>query len=175
MATGPRPRRHGRGGGHLENCQWFPPRWTLESLGTGPGGYGPGGSHGCQIELIFVPVTDVDRAIDFYVEKVGFTLDMEARVDENTRFVQVTPPTSACSIAFGEGITDMTPGTQNSIQVVVPDAQAARQDLLDRGVDAPEVTTLAWGSFTSFTDPDGNTWTLQQLPPPGSYDEVQKD
>jgi catechol 2,3-dioxygenase-like lactoylglutathione lyase family enzyme len=127
----------------------------------------------CKIELIFVPVTDVDRAIDFYVEKVGFSLDIQARVDENIRFVQVTPPTSACSIAFGKGITDMTPGTQHSIQVVVPDAEAARQELLARGVDAPEVETLAWGSFTSFTDPDGNTWTLQQLPPPGSYDEMQ--
>jgi catechol 2,3-dioxygenase-like lactoylglutathione lyase family enzyme len=84
----------------------------------------------CRIELIFVPVTDVDRAINFYVDKLGFTLDMEARVDENLRFVQVTPPTSACSIAFGEGITEMTPGTQNSIQVVVPDAEAARQELL---------------------------------------------
>jgi catechol 2,3-dioxygenase-like lactoylglutathione lyase family enzyme len=126
----------------------------------------------CKIELIFVPVTDVDRAIEFYVDKVGFTLDMQARVDENIRFVQVTPPTSACSIAFGEGISDMTPGTQNSIQVVVPDAEAARQELLGRGVEAPEVQVLAWGSFTSFTDPDGNTWTLQELPPPGSYDEA---
>lgn len=124
----------------------------------------------CRIELIFVPVTDVDRAIDFYVEKCGFHLDMQARVDENTRFVQVTPPTSACSIAFGEGITEMTPGTQNSIQAVVPDAEAARKELLERGVQASEVAVLAWGSFTSFDDPDGNTWTLQQLPPPGSYD-----
>ncbi len=123
----------------------------------------------CRIELIFVPVSDVDRAIDFYVEKVGFTLDMQARVDENVRFVQVTPPTSACSIAFGEGITEMTAGTQNSIQVVVPDAEVARQHLLERGVEAPPVQKLAWGSFTSFSDPDGNTWTLQQLPPPGSY------
>jgi len=104
---------------------------------------------------------------------VGFTLDIQARVDATTRLVQVTPPTSACSIAFGEGISDMTPGTQNSIQVVVPDAEAARRELLGRGVDAPEVQTLPWGSFTSFTDPDGNTWTLQQLPPRGSYDEVQ--
>lgn len=129
----------------------------------------------CKIELIFVPVTDVDRAIEFYVEKVGFTLDMSARVDENTRFVQVTPPTSGCSIAFGEGITDMTPGSQNSIQAVVADAEAARRDLLDRGVDASEVEVLMWGSFTSFQDPDGNTWTLQQLPPPGSYDDVSYD
>ena len=124
----------------------------------------------CKIELIFVPVTDVDRAIEFYVDKIGWTLDMQARVDENTRFVQVTPPTSACSIAFGEGISDMPPGSQNGIQAVVPDAEAARKELVERGVDASEVQTLAWGSFTSFADPDGNTWTLQQLPPPGSYD-----
>lgn len=124
----------------------------------------------CRIELIFVPVTDVDRARDFYVDTVGFHLDMEARVDENTRFVQVTPTGSACSIAFGEGITDMTPGTQNSIQVVVDDAEAARADLVSRGVDATEVQTLPWGSFTGFTDPDGNRWAIQQLPPPGSYD-----
>ena len=123
----------------------------------------------CKIELIFVPVTDVDRAIEFYVEKVGFNLDMQARVDENIRFVQVTPPSSACSISFGEGITEMTPGTQNSIQAVVPDAEAARKELVQRGVDATPVQKLAWGSFTSFTDPDGNTWTLQELPPPGSY------
>jgi uncharacterized glyoxalase superfamily protein PhnB len=122
----------------------------------------------CRIELIFVPVTDVDRAIEFYVDKVGFHLDMEARVDENLRFVQVTPPTSACSIAFGEGITDMTPGTQNSIQAVVADAEATRKELLERGVEATEVETLAWGSFTSFTDPDGNTWTFQELPPRGA-------
>ena len=90
----------------------------------------------CKIELIFVPVTDVDRAIEFYVDKVGFNLDMQARVDENIRFVQVTPPTSACSIAFGEGISEMPPGTQNGIQAVVPDAEAARQQLVDNGVDA---------------------------------------
>jgi uncharacterized glyoxalase superfamily protein PhnB len=119
----------------------------------------------CKIELIFVPVTDVDRAIEFYVDKVGFNLDMQARVDENIRFVQVTPPTSACSIAFGEGISEMTPGTQNGIQAVVPDAEAARQQLVDNGVEATPVQKLAWGSFTSFSDPDGNTWTLQELPP----------
>ena len=119
----------------------------------------------CKIELIFVPVSDVDRAIEFYVDKVGFTLDMQARVDENTRFVQVTPPGSACSIAFGEGISEMPVGTQNGIQAVVPDAEAARQQLVDNGVDATPVQKLAWGSFTSFSDPDGNTWTLQELPP----------
>ncbi len=118
----------------------------------------------CRIELIFVPVTDVDRAIEFYVDKVGFTLDMQARVNDEVRFVQVTPPTSACSIAFGTGISDLVPGTQHGIQVVVPDAEAARQDLVSRGVDATPVQVLEWGSFTSFSDPDGNTWTVQQLP-----------
>jgi predicted enzyme related to lactoylglutathione lyase len=118
----------------------------------------------CRIELIFVPVTDVDRAIEFYVEKVGFTLDMQARVNDEVRFVQVTPPTSACSIAFGTGISDMVPGTQDGIQFVVPDAEAARQELVSRGVDATPVEVLEWGSFTSFSDPDGNTWTVQQLP-----------
>ena len=91
----------------------------------------------CRIELIFVPVTDVDRARGFYVDKVGFHLDIEARVAENTRFVQVTPKGSACSIAFGEGITDMTPGTQHSIQIVVADAEAARVDLVSRGSRLP--------------------------------------
>jgi catechol 2,3-dioxygenase-like lactoylglutathione lyase family enzyme len=118
----------------------------------------------CRIELIFVPVTDVDEAIEFYVDKVGFTLDMQARVSDEVRFVQVTPPTSACSIAFGTGISDMVPGTQDGIQVVVPDAEAARQGLVSRGVDATPVQVLEWGSFTSFSDPDGNTWTVQQLP-----------
>ncbi|HZI97469.1 MAG TPA: VOC family protein [Actinomycetales bacterium] len=123
-----------------------------------------------KIELIFVPVTDVDRAIEFYRDKVGFTLDIEARVDENTRFAQLTPPGSACSIAIGEGISEMPPGSQDGIQVVVEDAEAARAYLVERGVEAGEVQVLAWGSFTGFTDPDGNTWALQQLPPPGSYD-----
>lgn len=118
----------------------------------------------CKIELIFVPVTDVDRARDFYVDQVGFHLDHDVRVSESLRFVQLTPVGSACSIAFGEGLTEAAPGTQNSIQVVVADADAARAELLAAGVDAPEVETLAWGRFTGFADPDGNRWTVQELP-----------
>jgi catechol 2,3-dioxygenase-like lactoylglutathione lyase family enzyme len=123
----------------------------------------------CRIELVFLPVSDVDRAIEFYVEKAGFHLDMQARVDEHTRFVQVTPPTSACSVAFGEGISDMAPGSQRGIQVVVEDVELARRQLVEGGIEASEVEHLQWGSFTRFADPDGNTWAVQQLPPPGSY------
>jgi catechol 2,3-dioxygenase-like lactoylglutathione lyase family enzyme len=118
----------------------------------------------CRIELVILPVSDVDRAIEFYVDKAGFHLDMQARVNENLRFVQVTPPTSACSIAFGEGISDMAPGAQRGIQVVVEDVELARRQLLEGGVEASEIEHLAWGSFTHFADPDGNTWAVQQLP-----------
>lgn len=119
----------------------------------------------CRIEVIFVPVSDVDRARDFYVDTVGFTLDHDVRVDESTRFVQITPPGSACSIAFGDGIHDGTPGSLDSIQVVVDSAEAARDELVAAGVDAPPVETLPWGLFTGFADPDGNRWTIQELPP----------
>lgn len=118
-----------------------------------------------KIELIAVPVTDVDGAIEFYANKVGFHLDQDYTVTEGLRFVQLTPPGSACSIAFGEGITDMAPGSQTGIQVVVPDADAARQHLLDHGVDASDVDDQPWGRFVFFNDPDGNKWALQQLPP----------
>ena len=119
----------------------------------------------CRIELVFVPVTDVERAKQFYVEQCGFHLDMEARVSEDVRFVQVTPPTSACSIAFGEGISDMPPGSQKGLQVVVSDIELARRQLVEGGVDASEIEHLDWGSFTHFADPDGNAWAVQQLPP----------
>jgi len=118
----------------------------------------------CRIELIFVPVSDVDRSRDFYVDQVGFTLDHDVRVDENTRFVQITPPGSACSIAFGEGIHDGTPGTQNSIQVVVDSAETARDELVAAGVDATPLDVQPWGVFTTFADPDHNRWTIQELP-----------
>jgi catechol 2,3-dioxygenase-like lactoylglutathione lyase family enzyme len=118
-----------------------------------------------KIELIFIPTTDVDRAKAFYADQVGFHLDHDHRVNEQLRFVQLTPPGSACSIAFGEGITKMAPGSQQGVQVVVPDAAAARQHLLDHGVAASEVDAQAWGSFVTFQDPDGNGWVLQELPP----------
>ncbi|MGG7466504.1 VOC family protein [Plantibacter sp. YIM 135347] len=117
-----------------------------------------------KIELIFVPVTDVDRAKAFYVDQVGFTADYDEQPGGGIRFVQLTPPGSACSIAFGTGLTDMEPGTQNSIQVVIPNADEARAHLAANGVDAGEVQDLSWGRFVSFDDPDGNTWTLQELP-----------
>jgi len=121
-----------------------------------------------KIELIFVPVTDVDRAKAFYVDQVGFHADFDQRVSEQLRFVQLTPPGSACSIAFGEGLgVDMAPGTQRAIQVVVDDAAQARAELLANGVTASEVDVQPWGSFVRFSDPDGNLWTLQELPPRG--------
>ena len=118
-----------------------------------------------NIELIFIPVTDVDRAKAFYVDQVGFNADFDQRVTEELRFVQLTPEGSACSIAFGTGLgVDMPAGSQRGIQVVIPDADAAREHLLDNGVDASEVEDLAWGRFVRFADPDGNAWTLQELP-----------
>ena len=114
-----------------------------------------------KIELIPVPVTDVDRAKAFY-EKVGFNADHDHQVSDDLRFVQLTPPGSACSIVLGDGITSMTPGTQE-IQVVVPDAGAARTQLLDAGVEASEVDVQPWGNFVYFRDPDGNRWSLQAV------------
>ena len=118
-----------------------------------------------KIELIFVPVTDVDRAKDFY-EKIGFHADHDQVPFEGLRFVQMTPPGSACSIAFGDGLgIQLEPGQQNTIQVVVPDADEALDHLRSVGVEANGVDDQAWGRFVTFDDPDGNTWTLQQLPP----------
>jgi catechol 2,3-dioxygenase-like lactoylglutathione lyase family enzyme len=117
-----------------------------------------------KIELVFIPVTDVDRAKAFYVDQVGFHADHDQRVNDELRFVQLTPPGSACSIAFGTGLVEMAPGSQKGVQIVVPDADAAHAHLIAHGVDASDVTDLAWGRFVSFADPDGNTWSLQELP-----------
>lgn len=118
-----------------------------------------------KIELIFVPVTDVDRAKEFYVEKLGFNADFDQRVTEDLRFVQLTPPGSACSIAIGEGLGGtLAPGSLDVIQVVIPDADAALAELRAKGVEAEGVDEQAWGRFITLRDPDGNRWTLQQLP-----------
>lgn len=123
-----------------------------------------------KIELIMVPVADVDRARDFYAG-IGWHVDHDHTASEEVRFVQITPPGSACSIAFGKGISDAAPGTMNAIQLVVPDADAALAHLQQCGVAARGVEDLAWGRFVSFDDPDGNTYTLQQLPPRTAADQ----
>jgi catechol 2,3-dioxygenase-like lactoylglutathione lyase family enzyme len=118
-----------------------------------------------KIELVAIPVTDVDRAKAFYVEQVGFHADHDYQVNPELRFVQLTPPGSACSIVLGTGVTEMPPGSQKGVQVVVEDVAAARRELLGRGVQASDVDVQPWGSFVTFSDPDGNTWALQQVPP----------
>jgi predicted enzyme related to lactoylglutathione lyase len=116
-----------------------------------------------KIELVAIPVTDVDRAISFYVDQVGFVLDHDHRVDGGIRFVQLTPPGSACSVVLGTGITEMAPGSQKGVQIVITDAEAAHAQLTAAGVEASDVSELPWGRFVFFADPDGNTWSLQEL------------
>jgi predicted enzyme related to lactoylglutathione lyase len=116
-----------------------------------------------KLELVAVPVSDVDRAKAFYTQ-AGFVADVDYRVSDDVRFVQLTPPGSACSIAFGQGITSAEPGSVEGLQVVVADVQATRTELLERGVDVSEVEEFPWGSFVWFHDPDGNRWAVQQLP-----------
>jgi predicted enzyme related to lactoylglutathione lyase len=118
-----------------------------------------------KLELVQVPVSDLDRAKAFYADQVGFSADVDARVDEHVRFIQLTPPGSACSIALTSGVHEMAPGSLNGLQVVVADVEAERAGLLERGVEASEVADFAWGRFLFFADPDGNGWALQQLPP----------
>ena len=117
-----------------------------------------------KLELVAVPVTDVDRAKAFYVDQVGFNADHDYQVTDKLRFVQLTPPGSACSIVIGTGITEMAPGSQTGLQVVVEDVEAIRKELAGRGVDTPEVDKQPWGWFSFFSDPDGNTWAMQQIP-----------
>ncbi|HEX2043964.1 MAG TPA: glyoxalase superfamily protein [Acidimicrobiales bacterium] len=120
-----------------------------------------------KLELIAVPVSDVDRAKAFYTEQVGFVADHDHRVNEDVRFVQLTPPGSACSIAIGQGITSAAPGSVEGLQLVVADIGRAREELLGRGVEVSEVKEFPWGSFVWFSDPDGNGWAVQQLPARG--------
>ena len=117
-----------------------------------------------KLELVSIPVSDVDRAKRFYTEKAGFNADHDHQVNDKLRFVQLTPPGSACSIVMGVGITDAPPGSAQ-VQLVVADIQAARAELLQRGLEVGDVQTFPWGSFVFFRDPDGNKWAVQQIPP----------
>ena len=117
-----------------------------------------------KLELVAVPVSDVDRAKDFYVQ-VGFNADHDHRVSEEMRFVQLTPPGSGCSIAIGKGIMETEPGCVQGLQLVVDDIQAAHDDLSGRGVEVSDIQDFPWGRFVFFRDPDGNGWAVQQIPP----------
>ena len=117
-----------------------------------------------RLELVILPVSDPDRSRAFYGDTLGWPVDHDQTVDENTRFVQVTPPGSACSVAFGKGLSEMEPGALQGLQVVVASADDALADLRSRGVEAAGVDDQPWGRFVTFADPDGNTWTVQQLP-----------
>ena len=116
-----------------------------------------------KLELVPVPVSDVDRAMAFYVDQVGFNADHDHRVTDTLRFVQLTPPGSACSIVMGEGITEMAPGSQKGLQVVVADVEQAQRELRGRGVETSDIDDQPWGRFIYFSDPDGNTWSVQEI------------
>jgi catechol 2,3-dioxygenase-like lactoylglutathione lyase family enzyme len=118
-----------------------------------------------KIELVAIPVTDVDRAKRFYTEQAGFNADHDYPVREGLRFVQLTPPGSACSIVIGEGITKAAPGSVEGVQMVVSDIQAAHDELTARGVEVSEIQEFPWGQFVFFNDPDGNRWSVQAIPP----------
>jgi catechol 2,3-dioxygenase-like lactoylglutathione lyase family enzyme len=118
-----------------------------------------------KLELVTVPVSDVDRAKAFYTDKAGFHADVDQQVSEGLRFIQLTPPGSGCSIALGEGLTTAPPGSAQGLQLVVPDIRAAQAELVARGLEVGEVQEFPWGSFVFFSDLDGNGWAVQQLPP----------
>ena len=120
-----------------------------------------------KLELIAVPVSDVDRAKAFYTEQAGFNADHDHTVNENLRFVQLTPPGSACSIAIGQGVIDAEPGSVKGLQLVVESADTARAELAGRGVDVSDVQEFPWGRFVFFSDPDGNAWSVQEIQRPG--------
>jgi catechol 2,3-dioxygenase-like lactoylglutathione lyase family enzyme len=117
-----------------------------------------------KLELIAIPVSDVDRAKAFYTEKAGFNADHDHVVSDEIRFVQLTPPGSACSIALGKGVIDTEPGSAAGLQMTVSDIEAARAELVGRGVEASDVQSFPWGSFVFFSDPDGNKWSVQEIP-----------
>ena len=117
-----------------------------------------------KLELVPVPVTDVDRAKAFYVDTIGFVADHDHQVHDDLRFVQLTPPGSACSIVIGVGITEMEPGSQKGLQMVIDSAADAHADLSARGVEVSDIDPQPWGTFVYFADPDGNTWALQEIP-----------
>lgn len=119
-----------------------------------------------KLELVAIPVSDVDRAKAFYTDKAGFVADHDHVVSEHIRFVQLTPPGSACSIAIGKGVIDAEPGSVQGVQLVVEDAAAARAELVERGVEASEVQEFPWGRFVFFNDPDGNRWSVQEIVTP---------
>ena len=120
-----------------------------------------------KLELVAVPVSDVDRAKAFYTEQAGFNADHDHTVNENLRFVQLTPPGSACSIAIGQGVIDAEPGSVKGLQLVVESADTARAELAGRGVDVSDVQEFPWGRFVFFSDPDGNAWSVQEIQHPG--------
>jgi catechol 2,3-dioxygenase-like lactoylglutathione lyase family enzyme len=117
-----------------------------------------------KLELVPVPVSDVDRAKAFYTEKAGFNADHDHVVSDEIRFVQLTPPGSACSISIGTGLVDTPPGSAKGLQLVVDDVRAAHDELAARGVEVSEVQSFPWGDFVFFEDPDGNSWSVQQIP-----------
>jgi predicted enzyme related to lactoylglutathione lyase len=118
-----------------------------------------------KLELVAVPVSDIDRAKTFYAERVGFNADHDHHVSDEIRFVQLTPPGSACSIAIGKGISTAAPGTVQGLQLVVSDVEAARSELVGRGVEVSDVQDYPWGRFVFFSDPDGNGWAVQEIQP----------
>jgi catechol 2,3-dioxygenase-like lactoylglutathione lyase family enzyme len=117
-----------------------------------------------RLELVQVPVSDVDRAVAFYTEQAGFNLDHDHQVTDGLRFVQLTPPGSPASIAIGTGLSEMAPGSVQGLQLVVADIQTAHAELAGRGVEVSEVQDFPWGSFVFFSDPDGNGWAVQAIP-----------
>jgi predicted enzyme related to lactoylglutathione lyase len=120
-----------------------------------------------KLELVAIPVADVDRAKAFYTDKAGFNADHDYTVSDEIRFVQLTPPGSACSIAIGKGLTEAAPGSVTGVQLVVTDIEAARKEFVDRGTEVSEIQDFPWGRFIFFADPDGNKWAVQQIPPRG--------